>query len=336
MPLPSTQKSIDIAGIKDGILIMKNGEYRIIFSVASVNFALKSEEEKNAIVFQFQNFLNSLHFPLQIVIRSKRVDLAPYLEKMKVLAQQQPNELLQAQTNEYIDFVTRLIEVANIMKKAFFVVIGEQGLIPKRTGIFDNIFKKNDPDTLRIAEDEYKKKIDGLKQKANNVAYGLSQIGLRTKQLSSEEIIAFFYQSYNPDLAEKQHLKDIQSTLDSNKPSAPVTSPIEENVQEIAEAKDIFKQDIPLINPGISPIPTPIADTNGPLPPATPAPAPSQAIPQAAPQANPTSGITATPPVPLGGSPGTTRVPIIGDMPLGNAVPQNNIPPANNSQNIQP
>jgi len=333
MSLPSTQKSIDIAGIKDGVVIMKNGEYRIILSVASVNFALKSEEEKNAIVFQFQNFLNSLHFPLQIVIRSKRVDLAPYLEKMKVLAQKQPNELIQAQTNEYIDFVTRLIEVANIMKKAFYVVIGEQALMASSKNFLESFFKKNDPETLRIAEESYKKKIDGLKQRANAVAYGLSQIGLRTKQLSSEEIIGFFYQSYNPDLAEKQRLKDIQSTLESNKPGVPETSPVEEHVQEIKKPEDIFKQDIS-INPGVSPIPTPIAESGVSSQPPT-----DQAnVQPISDHPSPVPSTPNIPPAPLGSAPEVTRVPIVNDLPIGgdSSMPsQNNAPPAINPQNTQ-
>jgi len=253
MPLPSTQKSIDIAGIKDGIVIMKNGEYRIIISVSSINFSLKSEEEKNAIIFQFQSFLNSLHFPIEIVIRSKRVELGPYLEKIKALANKQTNEQLKNQAIEYVAFVSKLIEVANIMKKSFYVVIKQNALVPKaRTGLIGNLFNKQTAETLRIAEEEYKKNIEMLKEKATTICSGLSAMGLRSSQLMTDEIINFFYQAYNPDLADKQRLKDIEATLSANTKPEQVESPNEEKIEnmEIKNVAPVIQtQAIPVVQP---------------------------------------------------------------------------------------
>ena len=257
MPLPSTQNYIDIAGIKDGIVIMKNGQYRIILQVTSINFQLKSDDEKNAIIFQFQNFLNSLHFPIQITVRSKRVELAPYLERMMKLAEKQTNPLLRDQTLEYVTFVGKLVEVANIMKKVFYVVIGQDALISKKTGLFGNLFNKQTAETLKIAEEEYKRKIDELNGKANSVINGLSGMGLRAKQLTTEEIINFFYQSYNPDLAENERLQDIDnSLLGGGSQGNNAISPNEEKVDPTASSNNLPLAAPPVIVPNNQQVPT--------------------------------------------------------------------------------
>ena len=119
MNAASTQQNIKIAGIKDGIVFLDDGGYRFIMSCSTINFALKSEQEQNSLVFQYQSFLNSLHFPIQIVMQSKKLDLTPYLKKVSDLKDKQTNELIKMQATDYIDFVGNLINVANIMKKNF-------------------------------------------------------------------------------------------------------------------------------------------------------------------------------------------------------------------------
>jgi type IV secretory pathway VirB4 component len=119
----STQQSVPIAGVKDGIIVLKNGGYRMILEISAINFSLKSEQEQNSLVFQYQSFLNSLHFPIQIVIKSKLLDLSPYLNKVKQASDKSLNELIKTQIEDYIDFVGKLVSVANIMKKSFYIII---------------------------------------------------------------------------------------------------------------------------------------------------------------------------------------------------------------------
>ena len=151
MALTSTQENISIAGIKDGIAILKNGEYRLILSVGAVNFDLKSEQEQNALVFQYQSFLNSLHFPIEICIQSKKLDLSPYIGKIKSLAAKQNNELLRIQTEDYAEFVSQLINMANIMKKTFYVIIGYTPINVGQGGIFGKFFNKNQSSAVKVS-----------------------------------------------------------------------------------------------------------------------------------------------------------------------------------------
>jgi hypothetical protein len=206
----STQQYIEIAGIKDGIVILKNGGYRLIISVSTTNFALKSEQEQNSIIFQYQSFLNSLHFPIEIVMRSKRLDLSPYLNKISKLMAEQQNELLQIQTADYVDFVTKLIEIANIMKKSFYVVIPYQPINLESANFLTKLFRKKTTvvSELRISEEEFRKNADKLREYGQIVADGLGKIGLHCFQLTTKEIIELFYQIYNPEIASKERITD--------------------------------------------------------------------------------------------------------------------------------
>lgn len=224
----STQQSIDIAGVKDGIVIMKDGSYRLILKVNAVNFSLKSEAEQNSLIFQYQGFLNSLHFPIEIVIRSKRLDLTPYLRSIADLANSQTNELIKIQTGDYVDFVGKLINLANIMKKNFYVCISYVPITVKKVGFFDQIFNKGTQnfDHLKISDQEYNTYTEKIQERANIVASGLGGMGLHCAQLSSEEIIELFYEIYNPDVASKERLSD----------AAVLASPVITSASEASES----------------------------------------------------------------------------------------------------
>jgi len=205
----STQQSIPIAGVKNGIMILKDGSYRMILEVSAVNFALKSEQEQNSIIFQYQSFLNSLHFPIEIVIRSRRLDLNPYLEKIKKSADKSLNELIKTQIEDYVDFVSKLISLANIMKKSFYLVIPYDPINIKKLNIFDSLFAKTQTfDHLKVTDIDFKKYCDQLGQRANIIASGLAGMGLHCLQLSTEEITELFYQIYNPDESAKERVTD--------------------------------------------------------------------------------------------------------------------------------
>lgn len=205
----STQQFIDIAGIKDGIIIMKNGGYRLIFSVSAVNFSLKSEEEQNSLIFQYQSFLNSLHFPVEIVMRSKKLDLNPYIKKLETIKNTQTNELIRLQTEDYMDFVTELINLANIMKKTFYVVVSYDPTTIKAPSIVDKLLKKEGgPTNIKISDIEFNRYKDELMERANSVANGLAGMGLHCTSLNTEQVIELFYMIYNPEIADKERLEN--------------------------------------------------------------------------------------------------------------------------------
>ena len=211
----STQQFIEIAGIQEGIAILKNGSYRMIFAVSAVNFSLKSEEEQNSLIFQYQSFLNSLHFPIQIVMRSKKLDLNPYLKKIKDLQAKQTNELIKVQTDDYIDFVSQLINLANIMKKTFYVVVGYDPITIKKPSVLDKLLNHSGPASLKIYSEEFARYKGELTERANTTVSGLGSMGLHCKQLNTEEIIELFYGIYNPEIADKERFSNVEE-IDSS------------------------------------------------------------------------------------------------------------------------
>ncbi len=223
---PATQDHINIARIQDGVVITRDGGLRLVLMVSAVNFALKSEEEQNALIYQYQNFLNSLAFSIQIVIQSRQLDLSGYLAKLQGRLEQETNELLQIQTEDYIDFVKRLISLANIMDKKFFLVIPYDLPNLKSRSFFDKIMNpsKKAPD---IGLTEFNHYRDELLQRANVVMAGLSPLGLRSIPLDTQQLIELFYQTFNPEEANKEKLAEeeslvsplIQETLPGDQPT---------------------------------------------------------------------------------------------------------------------
>lgn len=205
----STQQFIEIAGIQDGVVVLKSGGYRMIFSVSALNFSLKSEQEQNSLIFQYQSFLNSLHFPIQIVMRSKRLDLQPYIKKINEQKDKQTSELIKSQTEDYLDFISELINLANIMKKTFYVIVPYDPVTVKSGGIVEKLFKKSEPANFRISGSEFNRYKDELTERANTVATGLGSMGLHCVQLTTEEIIELFYKIYNPDIADKERFSNV-------------------------------------------------------------------------------------------------------------------------------
>jgi len=201
-----TQQNLNIDRIRDGIVVLKNGGMRIILMVSAINFALKNREEQNAIIAGYQGFLNSLSFPLQIVAQSRRLDLTTYLKDLEARTDRQPNELMRIQMLDYIEFIKRLIGVANIMDKNFYLIVPYQPVAQHPTTIFDQLkkfFVKNPPG-VKIPDWEAAKK--ELRQRADLVASGLGSLGLRAVQLNTQELIELMYTSYNATSAQFQQL----------------------------------------------------------------------------------------------------------------------------------
>jgi hypothetical protein len=199
MAASATQDFVPIKEIRDGVVILTDGTMRAVLIASSVNFALKSDEEKTAILFQYQNFLNSVDFTTQIFIQSRRLDISPYIDSLEKELKDQPNELLKVQTREYIDFIKKFTESTNIMTKTFFIVVPyEPPLINNKESLISrlNIFKAKPTTATDQADfEEYR---SALEQRVDVVASGLSRCGVRTQWLGTEEVIELFFKLFNP------------------------------------------------------------------------------------------------------------------------------------------
>lgn len=200
-----TQQYVNIAKITDGVIITKDGGLRMILMISPLNFALKSEQEQNAIIFGYQNFLNSLTFPVQILVQSRRLDLGPYLASLEEQKYKEPNELLRFQISDYIEYVKKLLTVANIMTKRFFITIPYSPSKIQRRGFFDRLFNPGKI-TVNIAPQEFKSYKEEMLERANVIIAGLSGLGLHAAALDTQAIIELFYNTYNPEEASKEKL----------------------------------------------------------------------------------------------------------------------------------
>ena len=210
----TTQGFLRLSEIKNDCVVMSDGTLRAILNVSSTNFDLKSQEEQNSIIFSYQRFLNSLDFPIQILMQSRKMEVSNYIEKLKKIAQKQTNELLRVQTLEYIEFISRLIENASIMNKNFYVVVplGES-IFPAAAGFFSSIFGngKAKEASQRIAN--FEKEAEKLALRVNAVQSNLNGAGVRAERLNTEQIMQLYYNSYNFEsgpLINFGQLKDIK------------------------------------------------------------------------------------------------------------------------------
>ncbi len=199
-PTGEAQKFLAISEIRGNVAVMKSHELRAVLFVSSVNFSLKSDDEQEALVYQFQNFLNGLDFPLQILVQSRKVDLSQYLQLLEEKRRQHENELLIIQTQEYIEFVKSFTKLANIMSKLFYVVI-PFAIVEKRGGFFDTIKHALAPPKLaELPEERFKEYSSQLLQRAENVRANLAAAGLKSILLGEAELTELFNASYNPGL----------------------------------------------------------------------------------------------------------------------------------------
>lgn len=211
----STQNSLQIAELRDGVVILKDGTFRAVIGCESINFDLMSPNEREGVEYAYQNFLNSLYFPIQILIRSQRVDIGPYLDKLLKLRNQQDNMLLNVLMDDYINYIDLLAQEANIMDKSFFIVVpylpAGDILSAKNqiTGIFSKV--NNKPITnVKINDQVYTKAKDEINNRVNLVISGLAQVGIRSERLSTQKLSQLYYNFYNPDTALQQPLVNFE------------------------------------------------------------------------------------------------------------------------------
>jgi type IV secretory pathway VirB4 component len=215
----STQTHIRIAEIRENVVVLKNGGMRAVLKTSSINFNLKSEEEQNAIVYSYQSFLNSLEFPIQILVRSKKLDIDDYIDGVKKLGEKQQNKLLQEQTMEYAQYIKRLVEYADIMEKEFYVVVPfDPGRIQsgestkKFYSFFQRLAPKDSYADIKLRRSEFNNLKKGLLQRVNVIQAGLENCGLKVEQMDTTSLIELYYESYNPMTSRSQKLKDLMNT----------------------------------------------------------------------------------------------------------------------------
>lgn len=212
----STQTHLRIAEVKDNILVLKNGGVRAILKTSSINFNLKSENEQNAIIQSYQSFINSLEFPIQILVRSKKLDIDDYVDGVRKTGDKQQNKLLQEQTYEYADYIQRLIEYADIMEKEFYVIIpydpGRSQGTSKIQAFFQRMAPKDSVSDIKKRHGEFENLNKGLSQRINTVKSGLENCGLSVTEANTAEIIQLFYQSYNPITSRSSKMRDIDDS----------------------------------------------------------------------------------------------------------------------------
>jgi len=214
----STQNALQISEVRDGIVIMNDGSFRAVIMCKSINFDLMSPQEREAVEFSYQGFLNSLYFPVQIFVRSQKVDLRPYLDKMDKIRTEEENMLLGLLMEDYIAFLTDISQQTNIMDKKFYVVIKYPDInqdvrkaIKQSAGFFTGLgelMRPGKPTKVVINEATLETAKTELRNRVQAVMQGLAQAGVQSLPLDTEELIELYYDVYNPDTATRQQIKN--------------------------------------------------------------------------------------------------------------------------------
>ena len=210
----STQSSLLISELRDGLVVMKDGSFRAVVACQSINFDLMSETEREAVEFSYQNFLNSLNFTTQILIRSQRVDIGPYIERLTNIRKNTDNMLLGVLMDDYINFIDILSQEANIMDKSFFIVIpyytstDAEKVLTQTKNIFSSFAKPKQNEVTKIDRATYDKAVTEINNRVESVISGLFQIGIHSIRLNTRELGTLYYNFNNPDTAVREPLVD--------------------------------------------------------------------------------------------------------------------------------
>jgi type IV secretory pathway VirB4 component len=205
------QQHLLIAEIKNDTVVMKDGTLRAVLMVSSINFALKNEDEQNAIVSAYVSFLNALDHPLQIVIQSRKLQIKPYLDKLITQERQQSNELLRAQIADYRSFVSELVALGEIMSKQFYAVVPYDPLSNKNKSFWARLTEVINPaKTVKLKGERFTQRKYDLDQRVRQIESGLTSMGLTVVRLDTQSLIELFYTTYNPDIALSEQLPPLQ------------------------------------------------------------------------------------------------------------------------------
>ncbi len=194
------QQFVPVQEVRDGVVVLKDGSLCTILLVSSINLSLKSYDEQRATLMQFQNFLNTLDFPVQIVVQSRRYDVRPYILTLENRLKQQEEQLLQVQTREYIQFIQTFTDQVNVMRKSFFVIVPYVPAVLKTNSGLGKFFSflQSKSRTEGGAISDFEEERTQLEQRVSVVDQGLSGVGLRLVQLGTQEVIEVLYKTFNP------------------------------------------------------------------------------------------------------------------------------------------
>lgn len=213
----SSQHALVFSELRDSMVIMKDGSFRAVVACKSINFDLMSDAERDSIEYSYQQFLNSLDFTIQILVRSQRVDIAPYLDKLADLRRNNDNMLLGVLMDDYIEFISALSEEVNIMDKSFFIVIpyyiskDAEKALEQSKNFFKTFTKDKTPPITRIDRATYDKAVTEIKNRVETVISGLNQVGVRSVRLNTTELAQLYYNFNNPDTAIHEPLGDFNN-----------------------------------------------------------------------------------------------------------------------------
>lgn len=208
--IPSTQKYLKIGEVRENTIIMDDDTLTSVLLVSSINFALKNEDEQNAIIGAYVNFLNNVNFPLQIVIQSRELNIDSYLNDLKEKEHSQTNELLKAQTAEYIDFVNQLVAMGKIMSKRFYVVVGYNQTSDEKRNFLARVGDLLNPvSTIKMKEEKFARLRKELSRRVDSVIASLESMGLNVVELDTQSLIELFYNIYNPEVSKNEALASL-------------------------------------------------------------------------------------------------------------------------------
>jgi type IV secretory pathway VirB4 component len=212
----STQTTLQIAEVRDGIVIMNDGSFRSVVMVKSINFDLMSPQEQEAVEYSYQGFLNSLYFPIQIFVRTQKVDLQPYIERLDKIRTEHDNMLLALLMDDYITYIDNLSQQTNIMDKKFYIVVPffphdeiEKALTESKNFLSGlvGLFNTKEQHVVINEEDLERAKTE-LRNRVQAILAGLAQCNIQGLPLDTQELIELYYDTYNPDTATRQQLKN--------------------------------------------------------------------------------------------------------------------------------
>lgn len=210
----ASQDFLTMDTIRDGVVLMKDGSLRMVLMSSAFNFALKAPEEQDAIISQYQNFLNSVDFPLQFVVQSRKLNIEPYLAHMREYEKAQDNELLKIQTGEYIEFVREFVELSSIVSKNFYIVVPFSPSIAEKagsSGFLGSFFKKSDSNS-KTDDGNFSEYRLQLLQRVDSVQLGLQRFGVRSSLLKTEELVELYYGAYNLQEMDREKAEATEET----------------------------------------------------------------------------------------------------------------------------
>ncbi len=207
---PSAQAHLPIAEIKEGVVALKDGTLRAVLLTSSINFSLKSDDEQNATISSYVGFLNSLDFPIQIAIQSRKLQIEPYMNKLIDIEKEQQNELLRVQIADYRAFVAELVDIGKIMTKRYYVIVPYDPLSNNKKSFWARFKEMIKPAfSLRLKEERFQQRKKELDLRVRHVQSGLGGVGLDVAQLDTQSLIELYYNTYNPDISYTEEMGNI-------------------------------------------------------------------------------------------------------------------------------